>query len=146
MQPQDQPGRPRYTLQYQKNAPSPKVDVRRSAENFLMLSREGHGLFIDKNNFYRDTYVGDGLLGIIVRLRDKLQSLQGALADPSDYSETTVEILLDISNYAIMGAIIEFDSRPTDDCSGHLYREVAEEGAQFVCILCGDTRGVGSRF
>lgn len=129
----------KYRIKYQIQHPTPHEEVTNTARLFQLLSNEAKWLFIEKNNFYQDAFLGDGLSGIIVRMHDKLQSLRSKLVKPDSYAETVTEILLDISNYALMGAMIDLFDMTTGACTDHLFKR-ATTGAEMkiTCIICNE--------
>jgi hypothetical protein len=129
----------KYAMKYTESAPKPDEQVASTAVKFRLVAREAEGLFVDKNNFYLDTFLRAGLSGIIVRLYDKMQSLRSKMADPGSYPEETVEIFLDISNYAIMGALIEYFEASSESCSDHLFRAIDNGlNSEFKCLICNE--------
>ena len=124
-----------YKLKYQDDLPKPVDELADTARMFHILSREAEGLYIDKNNFYRNSFSRYGLSGIVVRLYDKFQALQSAFKEPTSSTESITEILLDISNYAILGAILQFFGN-SQGCNQHLFKE-DDSGEEFFCIICG---------
>lgn len=105
---------------------------------YKVLSREALGLFIEKNNAYKNVFVEYGIVGIFVRIRDKLARLFSNNEIIAD--ESIVEDFLDIANYALMGAMINhFRLRKGLQCA-HLYMVIEEKSdkKKLRCINCDE--------
>ena len=82
-----------------------------TTKKFDELQAESRDVFIRKNADYGDSFKEDGILGVMIRAKDKLNRLialariggEGMLVE-----ESVRETLLDHSNYSLM-AIIAFE-------------------------------------
>jgi len=80
-------------------------------QKFIELQREALDIFTKKNADYGDSFKEDGVLGVMIRQKDKLNRLitlarkggEGRLKE-----ESLRDTLIDYSNYSLM-AIIAFE-------------------------------------
>ncbi|MBU1202689.1 DUF1599 domain-containing protein [Patescibacteria group bacterium] len=126
-----------YTLKFaDKELPKPEDPP--MTKRYQAILREALGLFIEKNNAYKSVFVEYGVVGIFVRIRDKLARLFSD--DETIADESIVEDFLDIANYALMGAMIShFHLRRGIQCN-HLYAVVDEKAGKkkLRCINCDE--------
>jgi hypothetical protein len=85
-----------------------------SSEKFLKILTERFKIFVDKNRDYGSSFKVDGIVGIIIRLGDKLKRLK--TIEKNGYritvkEEGLKELLLDIGNYADMGIMLLEDAK-----------------------------------
>ena len=80
-------------------------------DKFGKIQLEGYNLFMKKNKDYGDAYKKHGLIGILIRMGDKLDRFQNITNNQISYvnSESLRDTLIDLHNYAAMG-IMELDS------------------------------------
>ena len=77
-------------------------------EQFQEIQDKGLQLFIQKNNDYGDSFATYGLIGVLVRIGDKMQRCititqnQISLVDDEKIQDT----LLDLHNYAAMALLL----------------------------------------
>jgi hypothetical protein len=77
------------------------------------IQAEGLELFIRKNADYGDSYKHYGLIGVLVRLQDKINRCLNITKNGiSMKDESLRDTLVDLHNYAAM-ALMESDSEPT---------------------------------
>ena len=75
-------------------------------ERFINIQREQLELFIKKNLDYGDSYKDYGVVGVLVRMTDKINRLKKVSRTTIDLgvpSETLKDTLQDLSIYAILG-------------------------------------------
>ena len=128
----------KYSLRFQKRRLPVAYDKVMEGK-YTTLAREAFGLFLEKNNAYRSVFVKYGVVGICVRIRDKLSLFFTENTEAVD--ESTVENFLDIANYALMGAMISFFNIKEGGPCSHLYMVVKESvlGKRTLrCINCRD--------
>ena len=80
-------------------------------DKFGKIQLEGYNLFMKKNKDYGDAYKKHGVIGILIRMGDKLDRFQNITNNQISYvnSESLRDTLIDLHNYAAMG-IMELDS------------------------------------
>ena len=107
-----------------------------TAEKYEIMLREAWGLFIEKNNAYNSVFLEYGIAGIFVRIRDKLARLFSP--DETVADESITENLLDIADYALMGAIISHPKLSKSSKCEHLFAIFEDETGIKVlrCIHC----------
>lgn len=95
-------------------APTPQPSSRVAAYDFL--ARECRETFQAKNQDYGDSFREDGLIGVFIRLKDKINRALNLLDHENEYrmvrSETLRDTLLDYSNYCLMGVVVYDLDRP----------------------------------
>lgn len=126
-----------YTLKFAGKG-LPKSEDPPMTKRYQTFLREALGLFIEKNNAYKSVFVEYGTIGIFVRIRDKLVRLFSS--DEAIADESIVEDFLDIANYALMGAMINyFHLRRGTQCK-HLYAVTGEKDGKkkLRCINCDE--------
>lgn len=80
-------------------------------QQLQIIQAEALELFSSKNKDYGDAFATFGLVGVLVRIEDKIkralsiQQNQITLVD----SESIQDTLLDLHNYAAMGLMLRFD-------------------------------------
>ena len=81
-----------------------------TVENFVKIQREGLNLYLKKNIDYGNSYKDSGLIGILVRLGDKIKRLQNVTNNSINLvnDETLRDTLIDLQNYSTM-AIMVYD-------------------------------------
>jgi uncharacterized membrane-anchored protein len=80
--------------------------------NFKEIQNEGLQLFIKKNIDYGDAFKDCGLIGILVRINDKIKRMQN-ITDTSITlinTENLRDTLIDLQNYSTL-AILELDKK-----------------------------------
>jgi len=80
--------------------------------NFKEIQNEGLELFIKKNIDYGDAFKDCGLIGILVRINDKIKRMQN-ITDTSITlinTENLRDTLIDLQNYSTL-AILELDKK-----------------------------------
>jgi len=80
--------------------------------NFKEIQNEGLQLFIKKNIDYGDAFKDCGLIGIFVRINDKIKRMQN-ITDTSITlinTENLRDTLIDLQNYSTL-AILELDKK-----------------------------------
>lgn len=83
-----------------------------TVEKFREIQAEGLRLFEAKNRDYGDSFREDGVLGVMIRMKDKLNrfiSLARSEGEGAVKSETLRDTLLDLHNYAAMAIITHED-------------------------------------
>ena len=80
-------------------------------DNFSKIQQEGLNLFIKKNHDYGESYKDYGLIGVLVRLGDKIKRLQNITNKGINLinDETLRDTLIDLQNYSTM-AIMLYDN------------------------------------
>ena len=73
-------------------------------EQMLKIQAEGLELFIKKNKDYGDAFAEYGLIGVLVRLGDKIKRLQSISKNKIEMvdDEKMHDTLIDLHNYAAM--------------------------------------------
>lgn len=86
-------------------------DSETDIDKFGKIQLEGYNLFMKKNKDYGDAYKKHGVIGILIRMGDKLDRFQSITNNQISYvnSESLRDTLIDLHNYAAMG-IMELDS------------------------------------
>ncbi len=80
--------------------------------NFKEIQNEGLELFIKKNIDYGDAFKDCGIIGILVRINDKIKRMQN-ITDTSITlinTENLRDTLIDLQNYSTL-AILELDKK-----------------------------------
>ena len=82
-----------------------------SVEKFKQVQNEGLQLFIKKNKDYGESYSNFGLVGIIVRLQDKINRLINISNTNITLvkEESLKDTLLDLHNYAALALLLYDD-------------------------------------
>lgn len=86
--------------------PSHRKNYRK--EQFQAVQQEGMELFLRKNEDYGDAFADYGVVGVLVRIGDKIRRLQSitrsgvTLVDDESLRDT----LVDLHNYAAMGVLL----------------------------------------
>ena len=77
-------------------------------EQFSKVQLESKTLFIKKNTDYNDSFSGNGVIGILIRISDKLRRLQHITNTGITLinNETLRDTLLDLHNYAALGIML----------------------------------------
>jgi len=78
-------------------------------EHLKLVQKKGLDLFIKKNADYGDAFATYGIVGILVRIQDKIQrclSLTKRSIQLVD-DESLYDTLIDLHNYAAMGIMIK---------------------------------------
>ena len=88
------------------------TDPRSQILHMKKIQAEGLELFIKKNADYGDSYKQHGLIGVLVRLQDKINRAMHVSKHSIHVNETLRDTLIDLHNYAAM-AIMESESEPT---------------------------------
>jgi hypothetical protein len=87
-------------------------------------------IFSAKNRDYGDSYKVDGVIGIVIRLGDKLKRLKQITQDGYQVQvkdEGLEELLGDIANYSLMGLMCIRDAEKEADNSGN-EQEFVQQG------------------
>jgi ASC-1-like (ASCH) protein len=81
-----------------------------AVENFIKIQREGLNLYLKKNSDYGDSYKDYGLIGVLVRLGDKIKRLHNVTNKGINLvnDESLRDTLIDLQNYSTM-AIMLYD-------------------------------------
>ena len=88
-------------------------DPRNQIFHMKQIQAEGLELFIRKNADYGDSYKQYGLIGVLVRLQDKINRCLNITKNGiSVKDESLRDTLIDLHNYAAM-ALMESESEPT---------------------------------
>jgi hypothetical protein len=88
-------------------------DPRNQILHMKQIQAEGLELFIRKNADYGDSYKQYGLIGVLVRLQDKINRCLNITKNGiSVKDESLRDTLIDLHNYAAM-ALMESESEPT---------------------------------
>ena len=79
-----------------------------SVEKFKQVQNEGLQLFIKKNTDYGQSFSNFGLVGVIVRLQDKINRLINISNTNISLvkDETLKDTLLDLHNYAALALLL----------------------------------------
>ena len=97
-------------------------------EQFRAVQQEGLDLFTRKNRDYGDAFADYGVVGVLVRMGDKIRRLQNisntgvTLVEDESFRDT----LIDLHNYAAM-AVLLLDSNENMDSSAEEKEEDDEE-------------------
>ena len=77
-------------------------------EQFLNVQHEGLNLFLKKNKDYGDAFAESGVIGVLIRLGDKIKRLQNITKTNITLveSETCRDTLIDLHNYAAMAIML----------------------------------------
>ena len=109
-----------------------------SLELYDTVSERLREIFVAKNTDYGDTFREDGILGILVREKDKLSRLINLIRKGGEgmvLDEKIEDTLNDLANYAIMGRICLHPcpkcGKSTQECQSITYTPV------YVCQKCG---------
>lgn len=89
-----------------------ETDQRIQILHMKKIQAEGLELFIRKNSDYGDSYKQHGLVGVLVRLQDKINRAMHVSKHSICVNESLRDTLIDLHNYAAM-AIME--SEPPSD-------------------------------
>jgi hypothetical protein len=89
-----------------------ETDQRSQILHMKKIQAEGLELFIRKNADYGDSYKQHGLVGVLVRLQDKINRAMHVSKHSIHVNESLRDTLIDLHNYAAM-AIMESESEPT---------------------------------
>jgi ASC-1-like (ASCH) protein len=74
---------------------------------FARAQKDGLDIFADRHRKYGAGNIGRfGLLGIVVRLSDKLERLINSGDNDTFDDETLEDTLIDIANYATIGVVV----------------------------------------
>ena len=92
-------------------------------QKFKSIQQEGYELFKKKNKDYGDSYKDHGLIGILVRMNDKINRCISINQNNVSMvnTESLKDTLIDLHNYSIM-AIMELDEtidEPISSSSTH---------------------------
>lgn len=96
----------------------PSKQQNKSLNHYDQLSIECRAIFEAKNKDYGDSFREDGLLGVLIRSKDKLNraiTLASNQGEAAVRTETMRDTLLDLSNYAKMGVIVHEDPHLEDE-------------------------------
>ena len=96
--------------------------IRESEKKFADILDTRYKIFCDKNRDYGDSYKVDGVIGIVIRLGDKMKRLKQITQDGYQVqvkNEGLEELLGDIANYSLMGLIAIKDAEKEADNSDH---------------------------
>lgn len=88
-----------------------ETDQRSQILHMKKIQAEGLELFIRKNADYGDSYKQHGLVGVLVRLQDKINRAMHVSKHSIHVNESLRDTLIDLHNYAAM-AIMESESEP----------------------------------
>jgi hypothetical protein len=87
-------------------------DPRNQIVHMKKIQAEGLALFIKKNADYGDSYKQYGLVGVLVRLQDKINRALNITKNGIQIKDESLrDTLIDLHNYAAM-ALMESDSEP----------------------------------
>jgi hypothetical protein len=86
-----------------------ETDPRSQILHMKKIQAEGLELFIKKNADYGDSYKQHGLIGVLIRLQDKINRAMHVSKHSIHVNETLRDTLIDLHNYAAM-AIMESES------------------------------------
>lgn len=92
----------------------------KNIDNFLQIQREQLKIFIQKNRDYGDSYKDYGVVGILVRITDKINRLKQVSKTGIELgvpSETLKDTLLDLSIYSVLGLMELEDDNHNKDLS-----------------------------
>ena len=85
-------------------------------EQFKRVQTEAHKLFCEKNKDYSDAFADYGIVGVLVRLGDRIRRAQ-SISNNSVVvvqSESFRDTLIDLHNYAAMGVMLLDSARVAD--------------------------------
>jgi hypothetical protein len=90
-------------------------NANKRAKQMLEIQNEAFSLFLKKNKDYGDAFAKYGVVGVIVRLEDKIQRCISITRNNVHLvsEETLRDTLLDLHNYSAM-ALMLLDEEPTD--------------------------------
>ena len=93
-----------------------KINNMDTVENFCKIQREGLNIFIKKNHDYGDSYKDYGLIGVLVRLGDKIKRLQSITNKGINLvnDESLRDTLIDLQNYSTM-AVMLYDENTNEN-------------------------------
>ena len=82
-----------------------------NAATFKHTQDEGADLFVAKNHDYGDAFATCGVIGVMIRVMDKIMRLDRMLGDspvtaPRVADESVRDTILDIVNYSVMGVML----------------------------------------
>lgn len=102
-----------------------------AVENFIKIQREGLNLFLKKNSDYGDSYKDYGLIGVLVRLGDKIKRLHNVTNKGINLvnDESLRDTLIDLQNYSTM-AIMLYDEGKNKKNKNTI---VSEAGVGNIC-------------
>ena len=84
------------------------MDTKNRVEQMIQIQKAGLELFTKKNTDYGDAFAKFGLIGILMRIEDKIQrslSITNNGVNLVD-DESIRDTLLDLHNYAAMGLML----------------------------------------
>lgn len=86
-------------------------------EQFTRVQNEGRELFKRKNADYGDAFAQYGVVGVMVRMGDKLQRLISVSRSGVSLvnNETLRDTLMDLHNYAAMAILLMDEKDDTDE-------------------------------
>ena len=91
-----------------------ETDPRSQILHMKKIQAEGLELFIRKNADYGDSYKQHGLVGVLVRLQDKINRAMHVSKNSICVNESLRDTLIDLHNYAAMAIMeSESESEPT---------------------------------
>ena len=93
--------------------PSSESDPRGQIVHMKKIQAEGLELFIKKNADYGNSYKQYGLIGVLVRLQDKINRALNITKNGIQVKDESLrDTLIDLHNYAAM-ALMETESEPS---------------------------------
>lgn len=73
--------------------------------SFKEITDRANELHIEKNNHFKSQFLEDGELGVIIRIKDKLNDVKNGGKPSNKMLNKKLEDWLDIINYGVEGAI-----------------------------------------
>ena len=120
-----------------------ETDPRFQILHMKKIQAEGLELFIRKNADYGDSYKQHGLVGVLVRLQDKINRAMHVSKHAIHVNESLRDTLIDLHNYAAMAIMeSESESEPTVPnipySSEHIRRSISDPPYPNHCINLRD--------
>ena len=130
----------KYVLKYQDKLPEPVGELQvEMVAKFKELQREALGIFINKNNHFKSEFIKHGIPTTKIMMGHKFRDLDnGGKIITGKESESLTECFLDVSNYALMGAIQsahDLKVQKKSRCDKCVY-EIESRDGEYVALRC----------
>ena len=85
-------------------------------QKYLQIKDEASTIFSQKNQDYGDSFTHDGIIGVLVRLGDKIQRMKHVTKNGINLvkNETLRDTILDLHNYSVMAIMLLDENEETN--------------------------------
>ncbi|MFA6301436.1 MAG: hypothetical protein WC609_03790 [Candidatus Paceibacterota bacterium] len=131
----------KYSLKYQKKIPEPIGKLQAEViKKFIVLQKEALGIMVDKNNHFKSEFLENGISLTKKMIGHKIRDIEsGGKVIRGKQSESLTECFIDLSNYALMGAMqamYDFKLKTKRSCIPRCSYEIESKEGKLIKMRC----------